>query len=1016
MEVKIGIRVVRGPDWKWGNQDGGNGHVGTVVEVRTADTPSEGLVASRAVLVQWDNGNRCNYRCGIEGKYDLMLYDNGPVAVSHPNIICDSCRESGIQGMRWKCIKCFDFDLCTSCYMSGKHDLQHEFIRQDSPESPRVRLPARGTSSRVLAKGLFKDAEVARGQDWIWGDQDGGEGSIGRLAEIKGWEKDTFRSIAEVEWGQSSKRNVYRVGHKGKMDLKVTKPGEGWLYFPDHLPILGKAIEESPVDSKPDIHSGDLVRVQLDVELFKAMQEGHGGWNDQLVEIIAQVGTVHTVLDSGDIRVRYPNNRTWTLNPASVTKVTQHSVGDVIKILDDISMVHNLQDGHGGWVDDMALALGQAGRVVKVFPTGDVRVAVNGRVWTFNPLCMVPAPGENPPEFSPEDDDMGIPDDMNVHLRLLSLLENPAVVVAAAAAGDVSTLKEFLTKHPKEVNTKAAGKSALHCASVAGNIAILKCLLEFDPDLEIEDEEGDRPLHLCAYGDEDESAKLLLDHNADVNGRNGRGSTPLIISAAKGHISVIKVLVQHKNIELHLQDQDGDTALHCAVMGQKYEAVSILLEAGADPELINFRLFTPIHEAARIGFLPALEQFMKKIPTCVNMPKDDGYTPLHLTALNDHLDSLTTILDCETTNIDSRTNEDQTPLHIAVHQGHARIVERLVGFGANLNAQDHDGDTPLHIAMMRETIDVLSVDTPQMEKMRKNFRLEGDGTDHTSAVMACFLVQEGANLYISNKKGNTPLVICSPDIATLVTRFIDQHLPEKSKFHGSLRNAGSVQILTPSNVPPLASGVTPTSDKLSPQTTQNDTQQKHLNPSSSFPPEKSRQPHRFNSEPTTSPSVECLLCCGGVDIRLKPCGHIVICRECSKRAKRCPTCKEMVISIEDITPKCLMCEEEDALVTVLPCKHMFCPACSQRMKKKCAECKSTIESKIGMPDIPQDTTTPSPSSTGTFSPTNVCEICCENPRNTALTCGHQFCTDCSKKVDNCPICRKFIQHRIMLFQ
>ena len=72
-------------------------------------------------------------------------------------------------------------------------------------------------------------------------------------------------------------------------------------------------------------------------------------------QIIAQVGTVHTVLDSGDIRVRYPNNRTWTLNPASVTKVTQHSVGDVIRILDDISMVHNLQDGHGGWVDDMAL-------------------------------------------------------------------------------------------------------------------------------------------------------------------------------------------------------------------------------------------------------------------------------------------------------------------------------------------------------------------------------------------------------------------------------------------------------------------------------------------------------------------------------------------------------------------------------------------------------------------------------------------------------------------------------------
>ena len=78
LDVKPGVRVVRGPDWKWGNQDGGEGHVGTVVEVTTTDTPAENHVASRVVLVQWDFGNRCNYRCGIEGKHDLLVYDNGP--------------------------------------------------------------------------------------------------------------------------------------------------------------------------------------------------------------------------------------------------------------------------------------------------------------------------------------------------------------------------------------------------------------------------------------------------------------------------------------------------------------------------------------------------------------------------------------------------------------------------------------------------------------------------------------------------------------------------------------------------------------------------------------------------------------------------------------------------------------------------------------------------------------------------------------------------------------------------
>ena len=38
-------------------------------------------------------------------------------------------------------------------------------------------------------------------------------------------------------------------------------------------------------------------------------------------QMLGQVGTVHTVLDSGDLRVSYPNNRSWTVNPAAVTKV-----------------------------------------------------------------------------------------------------------------------------------------------------------------------------------------------------------------------------------------------------------------------------------------------------------------------------------------------------------------------------------------------------------------------------------------------------------------------------------------------------------------------------------------------------------------------------------------------------------------------------------------------------------------------------------------------------------------------
>ena len=44
-------------------------------------------------------------------------------------------------------------------------------------------------------------------------------------------------------------------------------------------------------------------------------------------------------------------------------------------------------------------------------------------------------------------------------------------------------------------------------------------------------------------------------------------------------------------------------------------------------------------------------------------------------------------------------------------------MERLVGFGIDLNIQDSDGDTALHIALARDTADTLSAETPQLKKV-----------------------------------------------------------------------------------------------------------------------------------------------------------------------------------------------------------------------------------------------------------------------------------------------------------
>ncbi len=66
LQLFVGAHVVRGPAWKWGKQDGGEGFLGSV----------RNFESSEEVVVVWDNGTAANYRCS--GAYDLRILDSGP--------------------------------------------------------------------------------------------------------------------------------------------------------------------------------------------------------------------------------------------------------------------------------------------------------------------------------------------------------------------------------------------------------------------------------------------------------------------------------------------------------------------------------------------------------------------------------------------------------------------------------------------------------------------------------------------------------------------------------------------------------------------------------------------------------------------------------------------------------------------------------------------------------------------------------------------------------------------------
>ena len=56
--LKTGDEVVRGPDWKWGNQDGGDGTVGEVTEICDTSGPRAGQI-----IVKWTGGVQAKYGC-----------------------------------------------------------------------------------------------------------------------------------------------------------------------------------------------------------------------------------------------------------------------------------------------------------------------------------------------------------------------------------------------------------------------------------------------------------------------------------------------------------------------------------------------------------------------------------------------------------------------------------------------------------------------------------------------------------------------------------------------------------------------------------------------------------------------------------------------------------------------------------------------------------------------------------------------------------------------------------------
>ncbi|KAF7209088.1 E3 ubiquitin-protein ligase MIB2 isoform X1 [Nothobranchius furzeri] len=958
--MEVGMRVVRGLDWKWGNQDDGEGHVGTVVEIgRQGSTTTP----DKTVVVQWDSGTRTNYRTGYQGAYDLLLYDNAQVGVRHSNIICDSCKKHGIMGMRWKCKVCFDYDLCTQCYMNNKHDLSHPFERYETAHSQPVSLTPRQNLPRIILKGIFQGVKVVRGPDWDWGNQDGGEGKVGKVVDIRGWDTESGRSVASVTWSNGT-TNVYRMGHKGKVDLKYVSDGQGGFYYKDHLPKLGEHAELQRQESA-DGHSfqqGDKVKCLLEVDILRQMQEGHGGWNPKMAEYICRIGTVHRITDRGDVRVQYSNNIRWTFHPGALTKVNTFGVGELVRVLEEMETVKRLQAGHGEWTDSMTPVLGQVGKVLKVYADGDLRVAFGGQTWTFNPACLAAQPAEVDANLMTAENPIESGSTViSVLEKLLSQSteqDNPSRLVIEAAHGSASKVRELVQKHPDKVDIKNQGKTALQVAAHQGHMEVVKALLQANSSVEVKDEDGDTALHYTAFGNQAEIARLLLSKGANINLLNNSMCTALQIAVNKGFTDVVRVLTDH-SADVNLQDSYGDTPLHDAIAKDFRNIIEILVAVpNIDFTQQNHRGFNLLHHAALKGNKLATEKILARARQLVDVKKEDGFSALHLASLNNHRDVAEVLVKEGRCDINICNNRNQTPLQLAVTQGHTDLVQLLVDEGADVNMEDEDGDTAMHVALLRPQLANVvlgpSVGTSSTEESSEGCsstslycRLNSSGllgnTElNIGTAIACFLAQEGADISYANHKGKSPLdLVADSTMLQLIKSFSEKHRLQRLQAITCGQSLSSASL------------------------------------------------RRVHTTPNTMTN--------------------------------------LVLPAPAGPSECLICSELALLVLFCPCQHsVACEECAHRMKK-CIKCQVTITKKIRQDQTEVDCSPGTENSEQhnlleqlqsryrQMEERITCPICIDNHIKLVFQCGHASCIDCSAALKTCPICRQTIRERIQLF-
>ena len=240
---------------------------------------------------------------------------------------------------------------------------------------------------------------------------------------------------------------------------------------------------------------------------------------------------------------------------------------------------------------------------------------------------------------------------------------------------------------------------------------------------------GYTPLHMAVWNGDVKIVEFLLGKGADVNARSTRTGMRSPIFRAVNDVAMTSLLLGY-GASVCMEDNQRRTPLHAAVEnGSGIDVVRLLLDAGANPNVIDDRGISPLYLACEQGY-PDIAGLLIRTGADINQRNHEGISPVEIAINTRHVDTAEFLIrkGCEVfvkrsgfglmhasasigsvklgrllmnkgVPLDDAGNSGRTPLHLAVQNGHLSFCRFLLKHGARVGIEDKAGFTPLELAM-----------------------------------------------------------------------------------------------------------------------------------------------------------------------------------------------------------------------------------------------------------------------------------------------------------------------------